>query len=167
MAEFPRVLSIVGRSGSGKTTLIEALLPWLISRGWRVGTLKHDAHASRMDHAGKDTYRTFEAGAERVAIVGPGEFAYRERLRVGANPEMLIERFFEGLDLVLAEGYKTGPWPKVEVVRAAVSREPTCLRNPGLRAFVTDVQGSFPIPVFGLQDIEGLGHWIEKVILTA
>jgi len=166
MPDFPRVLSIVGRSGTGKTTLVEGLLPWLISRSWRVGTLKHNAHAFRMDHEGRDTYRHFEAGAERVAVAGPGEFAYRERLRVGANPETLIERFFQGLDLVLTEGYKTGPWPKVEVVRAAVSREPTCLKNPGLRALVTDVPGTFPIPVFGLQDVEGLGHWIEKVILT-
>ena len=165
MAARPRTLSIVGRSGSGKTTLIVGLLPSLIGRGWRVGTLKHDAHAFQMDREGKDTFRHYEAGAERVAIVGREEFAYRERLGLQPSPEALVERYFSGLDLVLTEGYRTGPWPKVEVLRAAVSSEPMCAGNHSLRAIVTDVEGDFPVPVFGLSEHERLGRWIERTIL--
>ena len=165
MSERVPVLSVVGRSNSGKTTLIEKLLPWLTARGWRVGTLKHDVHGFTMDHEGKDTYRHFEAGAERVLIAGPRELAFRERVTLPLERETLIEKFFEGLDLVITEGYKTGDWPKIEVVRAARSIEPICLEDETLMALATDVKGSWPVPTFELDDAQAIGSWIETQLL--
>ncbi len=165
MASPVPVLSIVGRSNSGKTALIERLLPWLAARGWRVGTLKHDVHGFRMDHEGKDTYRHFQAGSRRVVIAGPSEVALRERVEAPLEAGALVERFFGGMDLVITEGYKTGSWPKVEVVRAARSPEPICLGDETLAAVATDVPGPWPVPSFGLEDAEGLGGWIERCFL--
>ena len=162
---MPKVLSIVGRSNSGKTTVIERIVPRLSARGWRVGTLKHDVHGFQMDHEGKDTYRHFASGALRVAIAGPSELAYRERLDGPLASEAVVARFFEGMDLVLTEGYKAGEWPKIEVVRAARSRESLCAQDPTLRALVTDLPGPWPVPAFGLDDAESLAIWVEREIL--
>jgi molybdopterin-guanine dinucleotide biosynthesis protein B len=161
----PKVLSIVGRSNSGKTTLIERLIPKLTGRGWKVGTLKHDVHGFRMDHEGKDTDRHYESGALRVAISGPAELAYRERLAAPLASETVVARFFEEVDLVLTEGYKTGSWPKVEVVRSARSPQPLCAGDPTLRAVVTDLPGPWPVPAFGLEETDALARWVEREFL--
>lgn len=162
---MPKVLSVVGRSNSGKTTVIERVVSLLVARGWRVGTLKHDVHGFEMDHEGKDTYRHFESGAHRVAIAGPFELAYRERLGSPVESGAVVARLFEGMDLVLTEGYKTGSWPKVEVVRAARSPEPLCVGDPTLRAVVTDLPGPWPVPAFRLDDADGLANWVEREFL--
>jgi len=161
----PRVLSIVGKSGSGKTTLIEALLPLLKARGLKVGTLKHDVHGFRMDHEGKDTYRHFAAGADRVVIAGPGETALRERCAEPPPAEALVARFMEGMDLVLTEGYRTGAWPKVEVVRRARSEGPLCAGDRHLVAVVTDLPGPWEVRSFALDDAEALAAWIAGEFL--
>ncbi len=161
----PKVLSIVGKSGSGKTTLIEALLPLLKARGLKVGTLKHDVHGFRMDHEGKDTFRHFAAGADRVVIAGPGETAFRERRQDPPAAEELVARFMEGMDLVLTEGYRTGSWPKVEVVRKARSEHPLCVGDPCLLALVTDLPGPWEVRTFALGDAEALASWIVEDFL--
>ncbi len=165
MASAVPVLSVVGRSNSGKTTLIVRLLPWLTARGWRVGTIKHDVHGFTMDHEGKDTYRHFEAGADRVLIAGTGELAFRQRAPEAQEREALVARFFDGVNMVITEGYKTGDWPKVEVLRSERSRHSLCLGDATLRALVTDVPGDYPVPVFDLEDVDGLGRWIEETFL--
>ena len=73
---MPAVLSIVGRSKVGKTTFLEKLVPEIKSRGYLVGTIKHDAHDHfEIDHKGKDSWRHREAGAQAVAISSPTRFA--------------------------------------------------------------------------------------------
>ena len=65
------VLSIVGKSNAGKTTLIEKMLPCLVRRGIKVGTIKHDVHGFTMDKEGKDSYRHKQAGAHTTIIASP------------------------------------------------------------------------------------------------
>ncbi len=158
----PAVLSIVGRKDSGKTALLEHLVRHLTLRGWRVGTFKHDAHGFRMDYEGKDTDRHFQAGANRVLIASDTELAFRRRLTEPLQREALLSHFFQGLDLVITEGYKTGPWPKIEVVRSKRSPEPLCLHDPTLIALFTDLERPFPVPVFELGKPEALAAWVEE-----
>jgi molybdopterin-guanine dinucleotide biosynthesis protein B len=66
------IVSIVGKSDSGKTTLLEKLVAELKSRGFRVGTIKHDAHSFEIDHEGKDSWRHKKAGAS-VSIISSAE----------------------------------------------------------------------------------------------
>ena len=124
----PALLSVVGVTGAGKTTLIERVVPALVRRGIRVGTVKHDVHGFEMDREGKDTCRHNQAGAHigrssrRPARIGVGARCRRRphRGRVGT--------VFPGVDLVLTGGYQREALPKLEVIRRS---DGAPLRRPG------------------------------------
>ena len=62
------IIQVVGYKNSGKTTLVSELVRTLTSEGYRVGTLKHDAHDFEPDIPGKDTWQHRKAGAQVTAI---------------------------------------------------------------------------------------------------
>ena len=117
---MPQIICVVGRSKSGKTTLIEKLIPALIRKGYRVGTIKHSHHIFDFDKSGKDSWRHKDAGAETVIIASPGKIAMVKNDHQGTLES--LQDYFDDLDLVIAEGYKKGRKPKIEVVRAARHR---------------------------------------------
>lgn len=127
-SELPPVVSIVGRKNSGKTTLTIAVAAELKRRGVRVASIKHGHHAFEIDQPGRDSWRHFHEGeVEAVLMVASGKLALVMRLDEGEpDPKALIGRFYSdaGYDLVLVEGYKYGPFPKVEVFRRAVHERP-------------------------------------------
>lgn len=114
----PQLLGIIGHSGAGKTTLIERLVPELRGRGYRVGVLKHDAHAIELDRPGKDSFRIRESGAEVVAVASRKMVFVSVPPPEAAGPDELVRTLFGGmdLDLVLVEGFTGHLHPKVEVV---------------------------------------------------
>jgi molybdopterin-guanine dinucleotide biosynthesis protein MobB len=126
--EVPPVVSIVGRKNSGKTTLLVALAAELKRRGRRIASLKHGYHEFETDEPGRDTWRHFhEGGVEAVVMASAGKVALVMRLDDGEpDPEELIRRFYggQGYDLVLVEGYKHGPFPRIEVFRRAIHQHP-------------------------------------------
>jgi molybdopterin-guanine dinucleotide biosynthesis protein MobB len=125
--EVPPIVSIVGRKNSGKTTLVVALAAELKRRGRRVATLKHGHHEFEMDEPGRDTWRHFhEGGAEAVMMVASGRVALVMRWDGEPDPEELVRRFYggRGYDVVLVEGYKHGPFPRIEVFRRALHARP-------------------------------------------
>ncbi|HEY54267.1 MAG TPA: molybdopterin-guanine dinucleotide biosynthesis protein B [Caldilineae bacterium] len=161
----PPVVSIVAKSGSGKTTFIEKLLPALKARGLRVGVIKHHGHPTLFDLPGKDTYRHFQAGADVVVGASAAQVAVFRRQDGAADLDAVIAEHFAGLDLVLTEGFKRGPYPKIEVHRAARSSEILC--DPSeLLAIVTDEPLAVPTPQFGLEDAGGVAgllvEWLER-----
>ena len=101
---MPPIISIVGNSDSGKTTLIEKLIPELRHRGYRVGTVKHASHGFDIDRRGKDSWRHHQAGAEIVVVASPEQIAMVKNDPCDSLD--CLERYFEGVDLVLAEGFK-------------------------------------------------------------
>lgn len=125
MAEPTRLatISIVGKKNSGKTTLTVALAAELRRRGLRVASMKHGHHAFELDREESDSWRHFhDGGVEAVLFAATGKVALIERHEAQEpDPQELIERFFSGrgLDLVLVEGYKHGPFPKIEIHRRA------------------------------------------------
>ncbi|MHC4777712.1 MAG: molybdopterin-guanine dinucleotide biosynthesis protein B [Planctomycetota bacterium] len=162
----PPVVSLVGRSGAGKTTFLTGLIPALRARGYAVGTMKHHSHRGGVDNPGKDTHRHFEAGADRVALSGPGQTAFFQREEEEPDPREVLGRFFEGTDIVIAEGYKRGPFPKIEVARRQRGESLIAGPEDGLVAVVADFDPGMDVPCFSLDDIEGVVGFLEEKIMA-
>jgi molybdopterin-guanine dinucleotide biosynthesis protein MobB len=120
-----RIITVIGRKDAGKTTLTVALASEFARRGRRVMTIKHGHHPADVDRPGSDTFRHFrEAKAERTLIAGPDIRVLFERTPDDYDPVGLARRYMGGADLVLCEGYKRAPLPKIEVWRKAVGGRP-------------------------------------------
>jgi molybdopterin-guanine dinucleotide biosynthesis adapter protein len=132
------VLSIAGRSNTGKTTLIEKLIPLLNSKGIRVATIKHHNHDFEIDHEGKDTYRHKRAGAKLAMIVAPGKLAFVEDLDGALSLDEILNRYIRDVDLVIIEGYKKEPGPKIEVYRCQPDLPPLAVDDEDIFAMITD-----------------------------
>jgi molybdopterin-guanine dinucleotide biosynthesis adapter protein len=157
---MPPVLAIIGKKNSGKTTLIEKLIPELIALGLLVGTIKHHHGAISMDQPGKDTWRHKQAGAHTVLLSSPTGLGII-RDTPGEIPLFeLVDRYFSDVDLVLAEGYKKEPLPKIEIFRSTVHADP--LSDPGedLLAIMSDVAVARDIPCFALSETRQLAEFL-------
>jgi molybdopterin-guanine dinucleotide biosynthesis protein B len=137
-----KALGIVGWSGSGKTTLLTAMLPLLRARGLTVSTVKHTHHGFDMDRPGKDTFRHREAGAHEVLVASGTRWALLHEV-IGPEPLLpeLLARM-ESVDLVLVEGYKAHPFPKLEVHRPSLGMPPIWPDAPDVVAVASDA----PLP---------------------
>lgn len=159
------VLGFAGYSGSGKTTLIEKLIPILKERGYKVAVIKHDVHDFKMDEEGRDTYRFGRAGADTV-MISSGSHSARLSNRPFSLEEMLDDA--DGADIVLVEGYKRADIPKVFVTSISTGYE-TAGEVSEYRAVISDDRVRYAdagmIPVFDLNDINGIAEWIIKDIM--
>jgi molybdopterin-guanine dinucleotide biosynthesis protein MobB len=161
---FP-VVCFVGRKNSGKTTLMEKVIVGLKAAGLRVAAVKHDAHRFEIDHPGKDSYRFQAAGADTTVISSPQKTAVVLRHQEEIPLESILARFVEGVDIVLAEGYKASPFPKIEVHRKATG-EPLIHPAPrGLIAVATDERVDTAVPQLDIHDSECLVELIQEKYL--
>ncbi len=133
------VLGVIGWSGSGKTTLLTALLPLLIGRGLSVSTVKHVHHGLDLDRPGKDSFRHRAAGAREVMVAGGARWALLHEHRGAAEPTLpeLLARMAP-VDLVLVEGFKHGPEPKLEVHRPSLGKPPLWPGRADILAVASD-----------------------------
>jgi len=152
----PPVVSVVGNSGAGKTTFLEKMIPEMINRGLKVGTIKHDVHGRfEMDKPGKDSWRHKHAGASTTVISSPYRIGMVMDVKYDHNLDELVS-FFNGMDIVLTEGYKQDHKPKLEIFRPEITREPLCKNDENLLAFISDASIDFGVPVFSTGDIKGV-----------
>jgi molybdopterin-guanine dinucleotide biosynthesis protein B len=166
MPSRPPIVCFVGRSGSGKTTLLVGVIRALRAGGWRVATVKHDAHGhAAFDKEGKDTWHHKEAGAETVVLVGPGRIASVSDAPREPTLEEIQDRYAADADLILVEGFKRAPYPKIEVARKALS--PTLLldEGDGLVAIATDFEARGGVPRLDMNDPIAVADFIEKRFL--
>jgi molybdopterin-guanine dinucleotide biosynthesis protein B len=120
-----RLISIIGRTNAGKTTLTVALASELARRGHRVMTMKHSDHPAQVDQPGVDSWRHLHEGrAERVLLVSPEMRVLFHRALDEYDPVGLAREHLAGADIVLIEGFKRAPIPKIEVFRRAVASQP-------------------------------------------
>lgn len=160
------ILSIVGRSNSGKTTLLEKLIRELTRRGRQVGTIKHHFHGPvEVDVPGKDSWRHKHAGARTVALSSPDTLFMIGDVAEEWTLETIAHQALFAVDLILTEGFKSGPMPKVEVNRAAQGMSLLCGSADHLVAVVTDRELTLPVPCFGLDAVGPLADFIEREFL--
>lgn len=159
------IVSIVGSSGSGKTTLLVKVISELVARGYRVATLKHDAHRFEIDKEGKDSWRHKQAGSCTVAISSKEKFAVIKDVSSEWPPERIIWSYLSDADIVITEGYKTSWFPKIEVVRKEHNPKPVCAKDPSLIGYVSDVSLKTKKPIYKLNDFKGIATFIEKEVL--
>jgi molybdopterin-guanine dinucleotide biosynthesis adapter protein len=120
-----KVFGITGYSGAGKTTLIEKLIPLVQAGGLSVSLIKHAHHEFDIDKPGKDSYRMREAGAVEVLLAGGARWVLMHELRGDQEPELAAQLArMTPVDLVLVEGYRRAPIPKLEVWRGAAGQPP-------------------------------------------
>ena len=160
---MPPILFIVGKSQAGKTTLIEKILPQLKKRGYKVGTIKHAHHGFEVDKKGKDSRRHQEAGADMVLVASPGKIAMVKHAAWKDFKD--LTGYFQDMDLIITEGFKKVAKPKIEIFRAAAHKQPFCLNDEHLIAFVSDTDFNLNVPTFGLEEIHQIVDFIEKNFL--
>lgn len=134
-----RVIGLAGWSGAGKTTLLTRIIPRLVGRGLSVSTVKHAHHAFDVDYPGKDSYAHRVAGATEVLVSSAVRFALMHELR-GEKELDLVQLLgkLSPVDLVIVEGFKREPHPKLEVYRAVVGKPCLYLDDPDIIAIASD-----------------------------
>lgn len=160
-----RTFGFAGYSGAGKTTLIEQLIPRFTGRGLTVSLIKHTHHDFDVDQPGKDSYRHRHAGATEVMLVCDRRWVLMHELR--GRPEPSIEEQlanFSPCDLLLVEGFKQTPMPKLEVHRQANGRPFIWPENPSVVAVALPAGDPLPtdcpLPRLDLDDLEAVTRFI-------
>jgi len=158
--EMPPIVSIVGRSESGKTTLIEKLIVELKSRGYRVATVKHTPKGATFDEPGKDSWRHIQAGSDAAVVASPDTLALIRPVAEEPALDEIARLLGEDCDIILAEGFKQGDAPKIEVHRKEAGTPLGDTKK--LIAVVTDEPLESKTRQFSPQDIKGLADLLEE-----
>jgi molybdopterin-guanine dinucleotide biosynthesis protein B len=167
MTTKPRIFGISGWKNSGKTGLAVRLVEEFTRRGYRISTIKHAHHDFDIDKVGADSYRHRQAGAYEVTIVSGTRYAIMHELRGAPEPtfEEILARIAP-CDLVLIEGYKREPIPKIEARRLdAANREPLAPTDPHIVAVAADHPVTeTTLPVFDLNDTNAIADFIAATV---
>jgi molybdopterin-guanine dinucleotide biosynthesis protein MobB/molybdenum cofactor guanylyltransferase len=162
----PKILGISGWKNSGKTGLTVRLVAELTARGYAVSTIKHAHHDFDIDKVGADSFRHREAGAHEVTIVSGTRFAIMHELRGAAEPSFdeILARIAP-CDIVIIEGYKREPVPKIEARRlSANNTTPLAPQDPHIVAIAADhAVGDSHLPVFDLDDTTAIADFAEEL----
>ena len=125
-------VAFTGPSNSGKTTLILKVARKLINEHKKeVAIIKHDpGDKARFDVVGKDSYKFSDTGAE-VIVTSPNRTTYFSKKNKDID-EMI--RLFDKFDILLVEGLKNLPLPRISVFREFLDKD----YFPFMNALATD-----------------------------
>ncbi len=152
-----KTFGFAGWSGSGKTTLIEKLIPRFVKRGLRVSLIKHAHHSFDVDQPGKDSYRHRHAGAGEVLVTSSRRWVLVHELRGEHEPPFQEQvKRLSPCDLLIVEGFKYAPIPKIEVWRATTGEPMLHPNDPYIVALATDAPVEAKLPVLDLNDADAV-----------
>lgn len=161
------ILGLAAWSGTGKTTLLEQLLPALGHAGIRSAVIKHAHHSFDVDQPGKDSHRLRQAGATPMLV------ASRQRLALmletpgeeDADLAMLVRMVMPlQPDLILVEGFKEWPLPKLELHRVGLGKSLLVEQDHWVQALACDEPDamSVSVPVLDINDQAAMVDWVVR-----
>ena len=160
-----KVFGFAGYSGSGKTTLLAHLIPYYTGLGLKLAVVKHAHHDFDIDQAGKDSYRHRQAGASEVLVTSDQRWALMHELHGAEEPTLQAHLArLSPCDLVLVEGFKHAPIPKLEIHRVANGKPLLFPQDPYIVAIAADTSLTTTLPCFDLNAIEAIGQFILKTL---
>ncbi len=156
-----KVYGVTGWKNAGKTGLMERLVAEISARGHTVSTIKHAHHGFDVDQVGTDSFRHRAAGAQEVLLASGNRVALMQELRSRPEPRLndLLQRL-SPVDLVLIEGYKREPHPKIEAFRAAAGHDLIAPGDAAIEAVASDVPLDLDRPVFDLNDTVAIADFV-------
>ncbi|NOU05023.1 MAG: molybdopterin-guanine dinucleotide biosynthesis protein B [Hyphomicrobiaceae bacterium] len=164
MSDGTPIIGIVGWKNSGKTTLTVALIGELVRRGYRVASIKHAHHNLRIDDKDTDSARHRQAGAAQVAVVSEKRWAIVTELNGTPEPDFqdMLSKF-EPCDIIVVEGYKSQPIPKIEARRSeSANTQPLATTDPNVIAIATDhaIEDAGSARIFSIDAITSITDFI-------
>jgi molybdopterin-guanine dinucleotide biosynthesis protein B len=158
-----KIFGFAGWSGSGKTTLVEKLIPRFVQRGLRVSLVKHAHHNFDVDTPGKDSYRHRQAGASEILVTSSRRWVLMHELRGAQEPSFdeQVKRV-SPCDLLLVEGFKFAPIPKLEVWRKETGEALLHPNDPHIVAVASDAKIEAKLPVLDLNDDGAIARFILR-----
>jgi molybdopterin-guanine dinucleotide biosynthesis protein B len=160
-----KTFGFAGWSGSGKTTLIEKLIPRFVGHGLRVSLVKHAHHSFDVDQPGKDSYRHRHAGASEILVTSSRRWVLMHELRGAQEPSFdeQVKRI-SPCDVLLVEGFKFAPIPKLEVWRKETGEALLHPNDPHIVALATDASVQTKLPLLDLNDDGAIALFIMKFL---
>ncbi|HXX82869.1 MAG TPA: molybdopterin-guanine dinucleotide biosynthesis protein B [Casimicrobiaceae bacterium] len=159
------VIGFAAISGTGKTTLLLSLIPLLTARGLRVGLIKRAHHSFDTDKPGKDSYELRKAGASQVLVGSDRRWALVVENEQPSEPDpfdLLGKLHTDALDLILIEGFKASPLPKIELHRPVLGHPLLAATDPYIIAVATDEphRVHVHVPLLDLNDPADIAEFI-------
>ena len=161
-----KVIGLAGWSGAGKTTLLARVIPHFLKQGLRISVIKHAHHSFDVDVPGKDSWVHRQSGAEEVLVSSGKRWALMHELRGAPEPGLpeLLGRMSR-VDLVVVEGFKSGPHRKIEVHRKANGKAPLFPDDPAIAGIATDATVATALPVAHLDDIPAVAAMMQRLAI--
>ncbi len=154
-------------SGIGKTTLLTNLIPILVAQGVRLSVVKHAHHTFDIDHPGKDSYRLREAGAVQMLLGSKKRWALiteRSRTDDGQHEvglcDLLPHLDHSQVHVILVEGFKQEPIPKIEVFRPSLNNPLLADSDPNVIAVASDGPARTHLPVLDLNNPNAIADFV-------
>lgn len=158
-------IMITGYSNSGKTMVVRNLIAQFTAKGVRTAVIKHAHQGYNVDAPGKDSWHFFNEGADEVVVAGQESY-FRHR-RVNKEPTLdSMLSLIKDVDIIIVEGFKDYPGPKVHVFREGYSSGRLPLTDEVI-ALVEDTCQEAEVPCFGFDEPEQLAEFIISRFLTA
>ena len=154
-------VAFTGPSGSGKTTLVEKLSQILIEER-EVAIIKHDPKDKAIfDSEGKDSYKFSQTGAE-VVVASSTRTTYFSKRNKDLDE---IIKMFDHFDILLVEGLKTLPLPRIAVFRNSIEESYlSCSEAIAIDNTINLKNYAIPnnIDILDLNNTAQIIEWIDK-----
>ncbi len=158
------VICIVGYSKGGKTTLAEKIVNFFKKKGLDIAYIKHHHGHFDIDHPGKDSYRLRKAGADEVLLVSSEELIYIKNTAEEVSLSRALKFISSKTDLIIVEGFKKAPYPKIEVYDPSRHSSPCCIDDPYLMALISPKKLPVETKQFHPNEWELIIEFIESQI---